>query len=235
MVDLPDRRKWIHITLPWLHTNHALVLRQNQTPPDRGFAGRLAIFKLPVHNRIARERISRSSEIVQFPDDSRRHQGGRKTGSAGAAFMELRAALAALAEKPPECSSMALRVAPVPEATVQLGLASTFEAAGAADKLRGEIGNLFRDGTLGATMAKYSYYGLESELGHLRSDGGRRAYPLGRMDRGIVGSCLLHRLAVRLAAPAKRSEADCASAKNAFVRSSTRPPSGMRRSRSTAK
>ena len=46
---------------------------------------------------------------------------------------------------------------------MQLGVASTFEAAGAADKLRGEIGNLFRDGTLAATMAKYSYYGLENE------------------------------------------------------------------------
>jgi PAS domain S-box-containing protein len=161
MADLPDRRKWIHITVPWLHTNHTLVLRQKATPPDRGFTGRVAIFKLPVHSRLAREQFP-EAQLVQFADT---HDVIRAvcTGSVGAAFMELRAALAALTEKPPECISTALRVAPVPDATLQLGVASTFQAAGAADKLRNEIGNLFRDGTLAATMAKYSYYGLESE------------------------------------------------------------------------
>ena len=161
MADLPDRRKWIHITVPWLHTNHTLVLRQHATPPDRGFTGRLAIFKLPVHSRLAREQFP-EAQLVQFAD-TRDIIREVCTGSVGAAFMELRAALAALTEKPSECISTALRVAPVPEATLQLGVASTFEAAGAADKLRNEIGNLFRDGTLAATMAKYSYYGLESE------------------------------------------------------------------------
>ena len=51
----------------------------------------------------------------------------------------------------------------VPDATAATWVGSTFEAAGAADKLRDEIGDMFRDGTLAATMAKYSYYGLESE------------------------------------------------------------------------
>jgi PAS domain S-box-containing protein len=45
--------------------------------------------------------------------------------------------------------------------TLPLGIGSTFEAAGAADKIRDEIAGLFRDGTLAATMAKYSYYGLD--------------------------------------------------------------------------
>jgi two-component system cell cycle sensor histidine kinase/response regulator CckA len=44
---------------------------------------------------------------------------------------------------------------------LQLGVGSTFQAAGAADKIRAEIGGLFRDGTLAATIAKYSYYGLD--------------------------------------------------------------------------
>ena len=57
--------------------------------------------------------------------------------------------------------SVALRVETLPDLTVQLGTGSTFEAAGAADKLRDEIGELFRDGTLAVTMAKYSYYGLD--------------------------------------------------------------------------
>ena len=49
----------------------------------------------------------------------------------------------------------------LPSLTLPLGVGSTFEAAGAADRIRAEIGNLFRDGTLAATIAKYSYYGLD--------------------------------------------------------------------------
>ncbi|HXA51988.1 MAG TPA: PAS domain S-box protein, partial [Candidatus Acidoferrum sp.] len=44
---------------------------------------------------------------------------------------------------------------------MRLGIASTFAAAGAAEKLRDEIGRMFRDGTMAVTMAKYSYYGLD--------------------------------------------------------------------------
>ncbi len=44
---------------------------------------------------------------------------------------------------------------------LQAGLASTFEAAGAADKIQREIDNMFRDGTLAVLIAKYSYFGLD--------------------------------------------------------------------------
>ena len=80
-----------------------------------------------------------------------------------AGFMELRLALSALEDKPADCNSTPLRIAPLSDARLQLGVGSTFEAAGAADRLRDKIGDMYRDGTLAATMAKYSYYGLESE------------------------------------------------------------------------
>ena len=41
------------------------------------------------------------------------------------------------------------------------GLASTFESAGAADKIQREIDKMFRDGILAALIAKYSYFGLD--------------------------------------------------------------------------
>jgi PAS domain S-box-containing protein len=56
---------------------------------------------------------------------------------------------------------MALRAWIIPGLTLHLGIGSTFQAAGAADKIRDEIGGLYRDGTLAATIAKYSYYGLD--------------------------------------------------------------------------
>ena len=48
MADLPERRKRVHISKPWLNTSHTLVLRENATTPDRSFTGRIALFKMPI-------------------------------------------------------------------------------------------------------------------------------------------------------------------------------------------
>jgi PAS domain S-box-containing protein len=69
--------------------------------------------------------------------------------------------LASIREKPVECATTELRYHPLRDLTLPLGIGSTFEAAGAADRIRKEIGGLFRDGTLAATMARYSYYDLD--------------------------------------------------------------------------
>jgi PAS domain S-box-containing protein len=161
MADLPERRKRIHFSKPWLNTSHTLVLRENTATPDRSFVGRIALFKLPILANLARQEFP-ESHLLQFTD-TREIFKELCRGTVATAFLELRAAMAALADKPDECRSMALRVVLLPDMAVQVAVASTFEAAGAADKLRGEIGHLFRDGTLAATMAKYSYFGLDNE------------------------------------------------------------------------
>jgi two-component system, cell cycle sensor histidine kinase and response regulator CckA len=52
MADLPDRRKHVHITQPYLHTTHTLVLRTGSVTPDRTFSGRIAMLKMPVDDVI---------------------------------------------------------------------------------------------------------------------------------------------------------------------------------------
>ncbi len=159
MIDLPERRKRVHITRPWLHTSHTLVLRPETEPPDRRFAGRIALDKMPIHARLVREEFP-EAQLVQFPEIGEIvKEVCRGTVSAG--FLEDRAALAALREKPAECAATGLRVQTLPHLTLPLGVGSTFEAAVAADRIRDQIGSLFRDGTLAGLMAKYSYYGLD--------------------------------------------------------------------------
>ena len=159
MADLPDRRKRVHITRPYLHTTHTLVVRAGSATPDRTFSGPIALLKMPLHVRLASGAFPKA-QLVQFQDIATILRSVC-LGTVTAAFLEDRAALTALREKPYECGSQPLRVEPLPGLMLQLGLASTFEAAGAADKIRDEIGGLFRDGTLAATIAKYSYYGLD--------------------------------------------------------------------------
>ena len=159
MVDLPDRRKHVHITKPWLHTSHTLVLPAASATPDGKFAGRIALVNLPIHTRLVRAEFP-ESQLVKFPEP-RDVVKAVCRGTVSAGFLEDRAALTGLREKPAECAATGLRVATLPRLTLPLGVGSTFGAAGAADRIREEIGGLFRDGTLAAMMAKYSYYGLD--------------------------------------------------------------------------
>uniref|UniRef100_Q029E6 histidine kinase n=1 Tax=Solibacter usitatus (strain Ellin6076) TaxID=234267 RepID=Q029E6_SOLUE len=159
MADLPDRRKRLHITPPYIYTNHNLLLRPGSARPERDFNGTIAYFKLPLHLRLVHAAFPQA-HLVPVADFRHVIQAVCK-GTVDLGFLEDRAALAELRDRPPECESIALRVEPLPEMRLPLGVASTFECARAADRLRGEIGKMFSDGTLAATMAKYSYYGLD--------------------------------------------------------------------------
>ena len=159
MADLPDRRKYVHFTRPWLHSSHALLLRAGSAFPDPGFTGRIALFKMPLHVRLLRRKFS-GAQLVEFTDVNEVVSAVCR-GAVDAGFLEGRVALTALRERPSECSSVALRVQILRDLTLQHGIASTFAAAGAAEAMRREISNMFRDGTLALTIAKYSYYGLD--------------------------------------------------------------------------
>jgi PAS domain S-box-containing protein len=159
MAVLPHRRKLVHFTSPWLHSGHALLLRSEQPTPDHSFTGRIAIFKMPLHTRLFRQAfpVAQSVEYTKVPEIVK----SVCMGQVSAGFLEDRVAATALHDKPPECAAVTLRIQPVSDIRVETAVASTFEAAGAAEKLRSEIGGMFRDGTLAVTMAKYSFYGLE--------------------------------------------------------------------------
>ena len=159
MVDLPDRRKYVHFARPWMQSSNVLVLPVGTPGPDRGFRGRIAVFKMPLHVRPLRERFPQA-ERVEIPAI---HDVIKQvcTGAATAGFLEARVAQMELREKPAECSSAVLRVQTIPDLSFQSSIASTFEAARAADQIQREIYGMFRDGTLAVLIAKYSYFGLD--------------------------------------------------------------------------
>jgi PAS domain S-box-containing protein len=156
MTDVPARRNRVHFSAPWVISNHILLLRAGSPTPDRASAGRIAIFNLPLHARLLRDEFPQTKP-VPLPDarDVVREVCASRVA---AGFLEKRVALDALKETPPGC---ALRFQGLPQLTFPNCVASTFEAAPIADLLRREIGNLYRDGTLAQTFAKYSFYGLD--------------------------------------------------------------------------
>ena len=159
MTDLPDRHRFVYFSKPWVIGSHILILRPGTPAPDRDFTGRIAMFRLPLHARLAASEYPQA-RVVQL-NDAREVLKQVCTGDVAVGFLEKRVAMTALRDKPPECASMSLHMQPLPDLSLVNSVASTFEAAGAADRLRTEIGTMFRDGTLAEILAKYSFYGLE--------------------------------------------------------------------------
>ena len=159
MVDMPYRREYVHFARPWMHSTNVLLLRQGTPGPDRDFKGRIAVYKMPLHVHLLRERFP-EAQLVEVPEiaDILKQVC---TGAAAAGFYEARVAQGELRDRPAECSSAVLRVQTIPGMTFQAGMASTFQAAGAADRIQREIDDMFRDGTLAVLIAKYSYFGLD--------------------------------------------------------------------------
>ena len=157
ITDLPERRRKLHISAPWMQAQHALVVRGGSEPPSRDFAGAIAITAIPVHARMVRDRFPRA-RLVETPE-------GRDalvklcTGEAAAAFLESRLALAVLREQLPQCASTELQARMLPGG-YQLGVGASFESAGAADRIRDEISSMASDGTLAVLFARHSFFGL---------------------------------------------------------------------------
>ena len=154
MTDLPERRKLVHFTAPYVIGSHVLLLRAGAPEPDRDFTGRIAVFKLPLHVRLARIHFPHAQPVA-LPESRDVLREVCRNGDTG--LLEKRVAIIALKESPPECEIRLLNL----DLNFKNSLASTFEAAGAADLLRREIGKLYREGAVAQTVAKYSYYGLD--------------------------------------------------------------------------
>jgi PAS domain S-box-containing protein len=159
MIDLPERHKRVHITQSWMHTSHVLLHRSTAPPPGSRYTGRIVFLSVPVDARLARAEFPQA-QLAQYSDVGEILKAVC-SATAAAGFLEGRVALGSLREQPAECATTELRIYPIRHLTLPLGIGSTFEAAGAADRIREQIGGMFRDGTLATTMAKYSYYGLD--------------------------------------------------------------------------
>jgi PAS domain S-box-containing protein len=159
MVDLPHRRRFIHFAPPYLHSSHVLLLLEGTPVPNRDFRGSIAVFGLPVLARQVRDQFP-EAQVLEIPVI---HDVLKEvcTGKAAAAFFEARAALGELRDRHPDCESADLRLQTLPQQKFHAGVASTFQAAAAANRIQRELASMFLDGTAAVLIAKYSYFGID--------------------------------------------------------------------------
>jgi len=157
VTDLPERRGKLYISEPWLQSQHVLVQRAGSPLPGVELADPVGISAVASHVRLLRQRYPRAQPVM-YPEgrDVATHLCA---GDVVAAFLESRLALAVLRERPPACASVELQAQLLP-GSHRLGVGATFAAAGAADLVRHEIGQMANDGTLAVLFARHSFFGL---------------------------------------------------------------------------
>jgi PAS domain S-box-containing protein len=157
VTDLPERRRVLYISAPWLQSQHVLVLLSSARVPTRDFAGTLSITAVAIHARLLAEHFPAARHEVAADGSQAVERLCR--GAVEGAFLESRLALAVLRERPEACAGADLRARLLPGLHA-LGVGSTPALSAAADRIRDGISDLARDGTLAVLMARYSFFGL---------------------------------------------------------------------------
>ena len=157
VTDLPERRGKFYISEPWLQSQHVLVLREGRPLPGPEFAEPVGITAVTSHVRQLREVFPQARPVL-YPE-GRDALGHLCASDVVGVFLETRLALAVLHDPPSECTSVKLQAHLLPD-NHRLGVGSTFEASGAADRIRREISNLAANGTLAVLLARHSLLGL---------------------------------------------------------------------------
>ncbi len=151
-----ERKQRYHMTGRWLHTYYCLLsLEHNWIRDAAGAKGRRVSHADAIRTRslaratlpeaILREKPTRDDVIASLCRQE-----------VDAAFVETRGVEAALMDRPEVCRDSPLRIALVNGANFPSGVASTFEAAPAADAIREEIVNLARDGTMARIFSRWN-------------------------------------------------------------------------------
>lgn len=157
---LPERRKLMHLTEPWLEQAYDLIFpgkRAGQFPDTANW--RIATVPLPGNRAAARSGLAQA-RLLELPTREAAAEAVCR-GNANAALLESRLAFAILLYPPQACQGVALQNMRIPNATQHFGIVSTFEASAVADALHEEIQDMSQDGTLIELYARYPSDGLE--------------------------------------------------------------------------
>lgn len=161
MTSTPERKRFLHITDPYMHHDHCLVVRASNSYSEvQDFArARVAAFVLPITTRLARRALPQA-QILPAPS-TREAIESVCEGRADAAFVEEFGGFSALLAGG-ACIGHPLRLIWIPNAQTELGIGATFPSAPVADALREEIGAMARQGELSAIMTRWGYYSPQS-------------------------------------------------------------------------
>ena len=207
--DLPERKKFLYITAPWLKMSYVLIFPESLRLKELADLGnrRLAVSKTSLDSRIAHRYFGGANLLSRVSLND--VVAAVCTGSADAGILAQSSLLDA---RPTECPEGPLQTLPISAATFWFGIGAdktSSSAKRAADLLRQEIGTMAMDGTLATIDFRY-HTSLSTEAstifqyGNARNDSMILLAGLGALL--IVMGCLLW-LAYRLRVARRQAEA----------------------------
>jgi len=165
MTLIPERTLYVHITEPYLETEHCFLVRAESGITE---VRNLAAATISFHDlRINRINLSRAlpkarplpnSDTAAAIDSVCRHR-------ADAAFVDEYTGLSAILGGR-TCAGQELLLVAIPEIQARMGVGSSFAAGPAADSIRDEIGRIASEGKLPTPLLQWSYFSrrqLESQ------------------------------------------------------------------------
>ncbi|MDP8980691.1 MAG: response regulator [Acidobacteriota bacterium] len=146
--DLPERRKYLYISRPWLETTYILVSREDHPLADAAAVdGRLvAVSRTKLDERVMVKYCPRSPVLLK--NSPNEVLAAVCSGAAPAGIIGQNSALSGRAGT---CEGVRLHTALLPGGVYWFGIGATLNdpyARRAADLIRDEIGKMARDGTL---------------------------------------------------------------------------------------
>jgi signal transduction histidine kinase/ActR/RegA family two-component response regulator len=210
-----DRHRRIHLTRPWLKTDHQLV---SLRPLDPGHLGGLRVAMLDVAaNRLLAAKWMPGA-VPLFVNTHEAAVQAVCDRQADAGMINARSVAAILLRRPAGCAAANFCLAAMAKTRTELGVGSTFAAAGAADALREQIGEFAADGTLSTIFAQWSMFSsAESDSVHDLAEAERRSRVLGWSAAGLAGLLLILLREVKHVSRMRRAAEQANEAKSQFL------------------
>jgi PAS domain S-box-containing protein len=146
-----ERRKWLHVTEPWLTNRYVLVTTSaNVGENPRSIAHK----RLPTIAPLVARRFPQA-RFLNVPERNDALQAVCR-GEADAALFESRYMDRAVLERPSGCETVRFWITPVNGITLDLAILAQPRYAKAAEALRTEIGHLAQNGAMADSIQKWS-------------------------------------------------------------------------------
>jgi len=156
MTILPGRRKYVHITEPYLETELCFLVRKSSPYLRVGDLTHATISTAGMSPDLLYMQglTPRATVVAETPSEQMVRDVCQ--GRSDASFLDLYTAIYFLFEEG-GCAGEPLRWITVPGMRPQLGIGAVFQARAAADALRNEIGRIVAEGGTPPTLGKWAY------------------------------------------------------------------------------
>ncbi len=209
---LPERKRYAHVSDPWMAGERCLVTRG---PPKSSWHGMTVVYGLGPESSLT-ESLPGARPLYK-PGEVAAIQS-LCSGESEAAFILLQSMGSISLRRPAGCAATDFHITPLPATRVSLGVGSTLASAAVADELRARIDGLAEQGVLRDLVAKYLVYSAtESDFIHQWTDrrNTSRVHAYGMAGVALAFTVLLWQM-FRVRA-ARRAADDANAAKSEFL------------------